>query len=234
MPVLSSDRAERDLAPGRRLLLIAGALALALCGVSALVSWQAYDRQREVVARETAALARAAASNAGRFVTDRLALLEAVASAPPVVATDAAAMDRYFRLVNRGQRFSGGIGFVDRSGRVRAHSRIDDLRRRVVRAGDRDPAQALPRTELAPEHRAEPDSRYDVDDRTTLAWLDAIGAPALLHGHTHRPARHALAGGRERIVLADWELDHGTPRGDIVRWTAGGFERRSVVQTAEA
>jgi len=133
----------RDLAPGRRLLLIAGALALALCGVSALVSWQAYDRQREVVARETAALARAAASNAGRFVTDRLALLEAVASAPPVVATDAAAVDRYFRLVNRGQRFSGGIGFVDRSGRVRAHSRIDDLRRRVVRAGDRDYFRAV-------------------------------------------------------------------------------------------
>jgi UDP-2,3-diacylglucosamine hydrolase len=85
------------------------------------------------------------------------------------------------------------------------------------------------------EHRAAPDSRYDVDDDTTLAWLDAIGAPRLLHGHTHKPASHELAGGRERLVLADWELDHGgAPRGDIVRWTAHGLERRPVVQTAGA
>ncbi len=122
--------------------MIAGVISLALCAAGALVSWQAYDSQRDRVASETAALARAAATNADRFVTDRIALLEAVASAPPVVATDTAAMDEYFRLVNRRRRFSGGIGFVDRSGRVRAHSRID-VRRRAIRAGDRDYFRAV-------------------------------------------------------------------------------------------
>ncbi len=31
----------------------------------------------------------------------------------------------------------------------------------------------------------------------------------LIHGHTHRPARHALAEGRDRWVLSDWQQDFG-------------------------
>lgn len=72
------------------------------------------------------------------------------------------------------------------------------------------------------------DPRYDADDATALAWLARHGAPRLLHGHTHRPAVHALPGERERIVLSDWDFDHGAARGDTVRWTADGFERRPV------
>lgn len=78
------------------------------------------------------------------------------------------------------------------------------------------------------QHHAQSDPRLDVDDGAALAWLDALDVPRLLHGHTHRPATHALAGGRQRIVLSDWEFDQGPVRGDVLRWTAAGFERRAV------
>jgi UDP-2,3-diacylglucosamine hydrolase len=72
------------------------------------------------------------------------------------------------------------------------------------------------------------DPRYDADGAAALAWLERLDAPRLLHGHTHRPATHALGGGRERVVLSDWDFDHGAPRGDAIRWTADGLERRAV------
>ncbi len=47
----------------------------------------------------------------------------------------------------------------------------------------------------------------DVNARTVEDWLRRHGAPRLIHGHTHRPARHlhAVDGReRERWVLPDW------------------------------
>ena len=38
--------------------------------------------------------------------------------------------------------------------------------------------------------------------------LDESNIRTLIHGHTHRPAVHALPGGRSRIVLGDWDA-HG-------------------------
>ena len=63
----------------------------------------------------------------------------------------------------------------------------------------------------------------DVDDTAAGAWLDRAAAPALIHGHTHRPARHALAGGRSRHVLGDWDLDATPPRASALRLTASGL-----------
>lgn len=45
------------------------------------------------------------------------------------------------------------------------------------------------------------------------AFLDS-GVALMVHGHTHRPARHVMEIGgkrRERWVLPDWELDHAQP-----------------------
>ncbi|MGH9203908.1 MAG: UDP-2,3-diacylglucosamine diphosphatase, partial [Vicinamibacterales bacterium] len=47
----------------------------------------------------------------------------------------------------------------------------------------------------------------DVAPATVESVLRAHGYPRLIHGHTHRPARHEhLVDGRrcERLVLADW------------------------------
>ena len=63
----------------------------------------------------------------------------------------------------------------------------------------------------------------DVDEAAAVAWLDAAKALALIHGHTHRPASHALPGGRSRHVLGDWDLDASPPRASALRLTARGL-----------
>jgi len=61
----------------------------------------------------------------------------------------------------------------------------------------------------------------DVSPATVTEYLERYGVDVLIHGHTHRPAIHALqAGGRERrrIVLGDWY-----EQGSVLRVDAGGF-----------
>ena len=43
----------------------------------------------------------------------------------------------------------------------------------------------------------------DVNAQAVATVMDNHGVEVLIHGHTHRPNRHALASG-ERIVLGDW------------------------------
>ncbi len=57
----------------------------------------------------------------------------------------------------------------------------------------------------------------DVDGPAARAWLQATASSVLLHGHTHRPADHALAPGLSRSVLSDWELDATPPRAEVLR-----------------
>ncbi|WP_345250473.1 UDP-2,3-diacylglucosamine diphosphatase [Pigmentiphaga soli] len=57
----------------------------------------------------------------------------------------------------------------------------------------------------------------DVNPQAVEDALRAAGVARLIHGHTHRPGRHAfLLDGRpaERLVLPDWDLDDASqPRG---------------------
>ncbi len=64
--------------------------------------------------------------------------------------------------------------------------------------------------------------RYDVTARGVAALFRRSRAGTIVHGHTHRPARHQEPGG-VRWVLPDWELDHGKPRGGYLRVDAEGF-----------
>lgn len=59
----------------------------------------------------------------------------------------------------------------------------------------------------------------DVDTEATLAWMHKADASVLIHGHTHQPADHPLAGGRHRIVLSDWDLQATPPRAQVLRLT---------------
>ena len=70
----------------------------------------------------------------------------------------------------------------------------------------------------------------DVDDLAAAAWLDAAAAPALIHGHTHRPASHTLPGGRSRHVLGDWDLDTTPARARALRLTASGLAVLDLAQ----
>lgn len=77
----------------------------------------------------------------------------------------------------------------------------------------------------------------DVDEPTAAAAMADARADTLVHGHTHRPSTGPFAGGT-RIVLSDWHLEGGddhadvSPRAEVLRWTAEGFERVSLVAAA--
>lgn len=65
----------------------------------------------------------------------------------------------------------------------------------------------------------------DVDKPAALRWLQAAGARGLIHGHTHKPAVHALAPGMQRFVLSDWDADAHPPRLQALRLDASGPQR---------
>lgn len=62
----------------------------------------------------------------------------------------------------------------------------------------------------------------DVAPETVAATMALYGVTRLIHGHTHRPAIHALAVNGQparRIVLGDWYA-----QGSVLRASADGFE----------
>ncbi len=65
----------------------------------------------------------------------------------------------------------------------------------------------------------------DVDPGAAAAWLAAAQACVMIHGHTHRPADHALAKGMQRIVLSDWDAAAPLPRLQVLRIAVGGAVR---------
>ena len=59
----------------------------------------------------------------------------------------------------------------------------------------------------------------DVEPAAVRAALETSDATVLIHGHTHRPGRHALEVGgkaRHRLVLGAWY-----EQGSVIRWSAG-------------
>ena len=66
----------------------------------------------------------------------------------------------------------------------------------------------------------------DVNADSVAQALRAAGTSTLLHGHTHRPAIHALevdGRPRTRIVLGDWY-----DQGSVLRWDHNGPELQSL------
>ena len=82
------------------------------------------------------------------------------------------------------------------------------------------------RQQIAKDLRAQSKARQqtqtdyaDVDANTARAWLNDNDCKLLIHGHTHRPAKHDLSNGLSRMVLSDWEADATPPRLEVLRWT---------------
>jgi UDP-2,3-diacylglucosamine hydrolase len=57
----------------------------------------------------------------------------------------------------------------------------------------------------------------EVDTQAALSSLQQAGATTLIHGHTHRPARHELAPGYVREVLSDWDAQAQPVRAQVLR-----------------
>lgn len=76
------------------------------------------------------------------------------------------------------------------------------------------------------ENKKQSGSVYaDLDAPATIDWLQAAQAGTLVHGHTHRPAEHALAPGLARVVLSDWDAAALPPRLETLRLSDAGLER---------
>jgi UDP-2,3-diacylglucosamine hydrolase len=90
------------------------------------------------------------------------------------------------------------------------------------------------RAESRRRHGQQQDAWFDVDQPAARRWMDEARAPWMIHGHTHMPARHAMAPGHVRFVLSDWDHDHpgAAPRSDVLRWRPGAFVRMAPASGA--
>jgi UDP-2,3-diacylglucosamine hydrolase len=73
----------------------------------------------------------------------------------------------------------------------------------------------------------------DVNAGAIAALFDATDASVMIHGHTHRPARHehgAHGNRRMRYVLPDWDCDAEPPRGGWLEIDALGDIRRCDIR----
>lgn len=57
----------------------------------------------------------------------------------------------------------------------------------------------------------------DADADAALSSMQDTDTSVLVHGHTHQPADHRLAGARRRIVLSDWDLRATPQRAQVLR-----------------
>lgn len=69
----------------------------------------------------------------------------------------------------------------------------------------------------------------DVDSQAAQQLLKQAQALTLIHGHTHKPADHDLGNGMTRIVLSDWDAAAKPPRAEVLRLSAQGLQRISLV-----
>lgn len=78
----------------------------------------------------------------------------------------------------------------------------------------------------------------DVDAGAALALLNEHRAQVLIHGHTHKPAVHALDAVHARYVLSDWDARAQPPRLEVMRWHWSGQSRDAAqctrIKLAEA
>lgn len=76
------------------------------------------------------------------------------------------------------------------------------------------------------EHKRSPSMVWaDVDAEAARLWLKRARAETMIHGHTHRPARHDLGEGLERIVLSDWDAGARPPRAQVMCLSGSGAQR---------
>ncbi len=93
-------------------------------------------------------------------------------------------------------------------------------------AGLRSGIAAYARRRSAAANAGKPAAIMDVNPSAVAAALRRHDVPLLIHGHTHRPAVHALeVDGRQarRVVLGAWY-----DQGSVLHWTAAGPELRSL------
>ena len=109
----------------RRRLIAGTTLAVVLlAGISTALAWRQYDDARTRAMGDLEARVVAVSGIVDTSFAGQIASLTAIAKAPSVVNEDSPKINAYFARLNppRGGLFSGGLGWIVRSGRVRASS----------------------------------------------------------------------------------------------------------------
>jgi len=120
------DVLQRDSTAQRRWILLVGCLAVVLlAGISIFLAWQQYDDAKEQARKDLQARVTAVAALVDSSFTGQIQTLSSIAKAPSVTAQQVALMRPYFRRVSRpgAEPFTGGIGWIDRDGIMRATNR---------------------------------------------------------------------------------------------------------------
>ncbi|MDP2015515.1 UDP-2,3-diacylglucosamine diphosphatase [Hydrogenophaga sp.] len=92
--------------------------------------------------------------------------------------------------------------------------------RTAIARGLREQSEARKRSTAG-----DPSLWADVDTAAARTALQTANAHTLIHGHTHRPAEHALGDGLQRVVLSDWDAGAQPPRAEVLRLDARGLRR---------
>lgn len=84
------------------------------------------------------------------------------------------------------------------------------------------------------EARKRPNAVYaDADLQAVREVLATTRANTLIHGHTHRPADHALGNGLSRVVLSDWDASATAPRAQALRLDNNGLQRVDLAHSLQ-
>lgn len=67
------------------------------------------------------------------------------------------------------------------------------------------------------KHKRDAALYVDLDSHATDTLLQRTNADHMVHGHTHRPARHLVGDVRERLVLTDWDCCARPARAEVLR-----------------
>jgi UDP-2,3-diacylglucosamine hydrolase len=92
------------------------------------------------------------------------------------------------------------------------------------------------RTESRSSQRAKSMAIMDVNAAAISSLFDSTGTSVMIHGHTHRPARHEYHGKnnvRVRYVLPDWECDSEPVRGGWIAVVSDGSIKRFNINGTE-
>jgi UDP-2,3-diacylglucosamine hydrolase len=104
----------------------------------------------------------------------------------------------------------------------RAMARSDTWQRTFLQQSLQDRCALGKSIRAQSEERKRRNGQY-IDLRASAVdeWLLANRCSTLIHGHTHRPAVHALGANRRRVVLSDWDARSTPARTEVLRLCTG-------------